>query len=67
MIESGEERTPDVGEHDEDDERGGGGAGGLGGAVPGVEEESTPGDEPSPNEPGGSEAGAKEGGTEPPS
>ncbi len=60
MTESNEERVPDVGEHDADDSRGGGGDAGLSGAAPGVDEEQTPGDEPSPNEPDGTEAPAKD-------
>ena len=52
MTESREEHTPNP-DHDPDDSRGGGGEGGLSGAAPGVEEEDTPGDENSPNEPKG--------------
>lgn len=39
MNESREERTPDVGEHDDEDSRGGGGPGGLSGAAPGAGQE----------------------------
>ena len=60
MEESKEERTPDVGEHDEDDSRGGGGSGGLSGAAPGADEEATPGGETSVNEPDDGEPPAKD-------